>query len=200
LLEALFYWTVTNLEDKPKNTDALVDLFLEQLPSAKRNSNARKWLAAALPLDAGPTELIQEIAEAATVPPSPNLPQTIIRGIAFCLAESPEQKNHFERPDRLPLFRARLEAAAREKGSTRDFVRHVFESWVLAQHVYWSVGRGLADARAQGRTLLRLKVVLDEGGWALAPGVSRGSRPLATPDRLQTIVSLAEECGLLHSI
>jgi hypothetical protein len=199
-LEALFYWTVTNLEDKPKSTDALVYLFLNQLPSARRNSNARNWLAAALPLDAGPTELIQEIAEAATVPPSPDLPQTIIRGIAFCLAESPKQENHFERPDRLPLFRARLEAVAREKESSRDFVRHVFESWVLAQHVYWSVGRGLADARAQGKTLLRLKVVLDEGGWALAPGVSRGSRPFATQDRLQTILSLAEECGLLRGI
>lgn len=68
---------------------------------------------------------------------------------------------------------------------------------MLAQHVYWSVGRGLADARAQGKTLLRLKVVLDEGGWALAPGVSAGSVPLPTADRLETMVTLASECGLL---
>ena len=143
---------------------------------------------------------MKEIEEALDVPSVSRSAQTIIRGIAFCLAEAPEQENQFERPDRLPLFRARREAKAREKGSTRDFVRHVFESWVLAQHVYWSVGRGLADARAQGKTLLRLKVVLDEGGWALAPGVSRGSPPLPTPDRLQTIVSLAAECGLLRGI
>ncbi len=199
-MEALFYWTVTNLEARPKTTEVLVDLFLEHLPSARANTNARKWLAAALPSAAGPTELMKEIEEALDVWPSPNLPETISRGIAFCLAESPKQENQFERHDRLPLFRARREAIARETGSTRDFVRHVFESWVLAQHVYWSVGRGLADARAQGKTLLRLKIVLDEGGWALAPGVSRGSRPLPTPDRLQTIISLASECGLLGRI
>ena len=199
-VEALFYWTVTNLEARPKTTEVLVDLFLEHLPSARANTNARKWLAAALPSAAGPTELMKEIEEALDVWPSPNLPETISRGIAFCLAESPKQENQFERHDRLPLFRARREAIARETGSTRDFVRHVFESWVLAQHVYWSVGRGLADARAQGKTLLRLKIVLDEGGWALAPGVSRGSRPLPTPDRLQTIISLASECGLLGRI
>jgi len=199
-LEALFYWTIANLEGKPKSTDALVDLFLDQILSARRNTNARKWLAAALPLAVGPTELIKEIEEALNGSPSPDLPQTIIRGIAFCLAEAPQQENQFERPDRLPLIRARREAVTLEKGSTKDFIRHVFESWVLAQHVYWSVGRGLADARAQGKTLLRLKVVLDEGGWSLAPGVSRGSRPLPTPDRLETIVSLAAECGLLRGI
>ncbi len=123
----------------------------------------------------GPTELMKEIEEAIAIPFSPDLPQTIIRAIAFCLAETPKQENHFERPDRLPLIRARREAIAREKGATKDFVRHVFESWVLAQHVYWSVGRGLADARAQGKTLLRLKVVLDEGAglWLRAYPVDR---------------------------
>jgi len=199
-LEALFYWVLIDLEETPKSTDALVESFLKQLPSVKKYSNARKWLDVAMPVGSGPTELIAEISDALYGGPSPDLAQTIIRGIAFCLAEIPQQENHFERPDRLPLFRARKEAQAREKGSTRDFVCHVFESWILAQHVYWSVGRGLADARAQGKTLLRLKVVLDEGGWALAPGVSRGSPPLPTPDRLQTIVSLAAECGLLAGI
>ena len=108
--------------------------------------------------------------------------------------------NHFERPDRLPLFRARREAAAREKGSIKEFVRHIFESWVLAQHVYWSVGRGLADARAQGKTLLRLKVIMDESGWTLTPGVSRGSPPEPTADRLRTMISLARECGLFNGL
>jgi len=78
-----------------------------------------------------------------------------------------------------------------------SFIRHVLEYWVLAQHVYWSVGRGLADARARGKTLLRLKIVLEEGGWTLAPGVSRGSLPVPTPDRLETALGLATECGLV---
>jgi len=96
----------------------------------------------------------------------------------------------------LPLFRARREAEAWGKAPTKNFVRHVLETWVLAQHVYWSVGRGLADARARGKTILRLKVILEEGGWTLAPGVSR-VRPLPTRDRLETALTLAAESGLI---
>jgi hypothetical protein len=70
----------------------------------------------------------------------------------------------------------------------------------LAQHAYWSVGRGRADARAQGKTLLRLKVILDEQGWTLAPGLSRGSPPEPTPDRLRTMISLATESGLFNQL
>jgi hypothetical protein len=125
------------------------------------------------------------------------LPRTIILGLAFCLAEVSGKENDFEQRDRLPLSRARTEADARADSTPRDFMCHVLESWVFAQHVYWSVGRGIADARAQGKTLLRLKAVLDEGGWSPAPGVSVASVPEPTRDRLQTMVSLAAECDLL---
>ena len=57
--------------------------------------------------------------------------------------------------------------------------------------------RGLADARAHGKTILRLKVVLDEGGWTHAPGVSQAPIPVPTADRLQTALNLVQECGLL---
>ena len=106
-------------------------------------------------------------------------------------------KHHLPTNNRLPLFRARYEAAARQEGSVAEFVQHVLESWVLAQHAYWSVGRGLADARAGGKTLLRLRVVLDEEGWSLTRGADRGSAPSPTPDRLQTMISLMTECRLL---
>jgi hypothetical protein len=43
----------------------------------------------------------------------------------------------------------------------------VFEKWVVAQHVYWSVGRGLAAA----------------------------SKPSPSGDRLRTALTLADECG-----
>jgi len=195
-LEALLYWTITRVGDTPMTTNALVSSFLDQVPGARKHATARQWLAAVGPHNAGPTELMDEISTALDTSPN-ELAKTILRGIALCLSEAPERQNHFERADRLPLSRARREAKARENGSASDFVRHVLESWVLAQHVYWSVGRGLADARAQGKTLLRLKVVLDEGGWTLAPGASAGSPPLPTPDRLETIVTLAAECGLL---
>jgi hypothetical protein len=195
-LEALLYWILTVLGDTPKSTDALVGSFLDRVPGAIKHGAARQWLAAMKPQTTGPTELMAEISTALGSSAN-DVPKAIIRGIAFCLAEPPEPENVFQRPDRLPVSRARREAQARENGLVRDFIRHVLESWVLAQHVYWSVGRGLADARAQGKTLLRLKVVLDEGGWAPAPGVSAGSVPLPTADRLQTMVSLASESGLL---
>jgi hypothetical protein len=195
-LEALLHWTLTVVRDTPKTTEALVGSFLDQVAGARRYGTARAWLAAVRPRNTGPTELMTEISAALDVA-GDDLPKAIIRGLAFSLGEVPGKENAFERPDRLPLLRARREEQARENTSPADFVRHVLESWVLAQHVYWSVGRGLADARAQGKTLLRLKVVLDEGGWALAPGVSPGLPPVPTPDRLQTMVSLAEECCLL---
>ena len=194
-LEALLYWILTLLADTPKSTDALVNSFLQRAPSVQTNRTAGQWLAVIKPLNTGPTELTNEISTALRSSPN-ELPKAVTRGIAFCLAEALEPESIFQRPDRLPVSLAHREGQARENGSVRDFIRHVLEGWVLAQHVYWSVGRGLADARAQGKTLLRLKVVLDEGGWALAPGVSAGSVPKPTADRLETMVSLATECGL----
>jgi hypothetical protein len=195
-LEASLYWIVERLTDGPKTTDALINAFLDAVPVTGRRTTARQLLAAMNRPNAGPTALLKDFSTALDSAPA-DLPLAVIRGLSFCLAETSGRENVLERPDRLPLSRARREAKAIETGSSRDFIRHVFESWVLAQHVYWSVGRGLADARAQGKTLLRLKVVLDEGGWALAPGVSAGSPPEPTQDRLQTMMSLVAECGLL---
>lgn len=73
---------------------------------------------------------------------------------------------------------------------------NALESWVLAQHEYWSVGRALADACAGAHVLLRLKVILEEGGWTLAPGAVVGNPPEPTRDRLQTAITLARECRL----
>jgi hypothetical protein len=35
------------------------------------------------------------------------------------------------------------EADARADALVTDFICHVLESWLLAQHTYWSIGRGL---------------------------------------------------------
>ena len=130
-------------------------------------------------------------------PASGDIVPAIGAGLAFCLKEPPPEEIRIERHERLPLSRARAEAQVQKDHSIQEFLRHVFESWVLAQHVYWSVGRGLADARAQVRVLLRLKVILDEGGWTLSPGLSRGRPPVPTADRLHTVVSLAQESCLI---
>ncbi|WP_242187218.1 hypothetical protein [Sphingomonas sp. CARO-RG-8B-R24-01] len=73
----------------------------------------------------------------------------------------------------------------------------VLESWIMAQHTYWCVTRGLNDARGRGKTILRLRIVMDEGGWTQTPGTTLGSAPEATPDRLETAFSLLEECRKL---
>ena len=144
-----------------------------------------------------PTTLTERIRQALSDPNREDLTSIISDGLAFSLAEAPEDPQVFERADRLPLSRARREAEAWSQTTTRAFLHHIIESWVIAQHVYWSVGRGLADARAQGKTILRLRIVMEEGGWSMTPGAALGSPPVATPDRLQTAFSLAEECRML---
>ncbi len=195
-LEALFYWMLGNLHDKPKGTDTLVDAFIAELKPTKQ-PRAGAWLKVMLPTGAGPTELMKRIEEAMDTSASGEMVPAIAAGLASCLEEPPPEELRIERHERLPLSRARAEAGVQKDRPVQEFLRHVFESWVLAQHVYWSVGRGLADARAQVRVLLRLKVLLDEGGWTLSPGLSRGRPPVPTGDRLHTVVSLARESGLI---
>jgi hypothetical protein len=196
-LEALFWWTVGNLSDRPKSMEAIVSAFVGELPQRGEELMAVAWLKVMVPSGSGPTELMAHIQTAMANPAAQDLAASIVAGLAFCLVEASAGEKHEERRDRLPLWRARKEAAARSEQSVPAFLHHVFESWILAQHVYWSVGRGLADARAGGKTLLRLKVVLDEGGWKLAPGASRGSPPVPTPDRLETVLTLARESSVI---
>lgn len=195
-LEALFHWTLQNLGERPKEIDALVAAFLSELPPDTKRQNAAKWLRAKLPAHAGPIELIDRIEAALKAPASGDLAPSIVAGLALSLTEASTGETRFERQDRLPVFRAQQELSVREDSAVDEFLRHVFESWILAQHVYWSVGRGLADARAGGKTLLRLRVILDEGGWTLARGALR-SPPVPTADRLHTALSLAHESALL---
>jgi hypothetical protein len=195
-LEAFLYWIIMEIGSTPRSTDSLVDAFVSQAIRKPGRITAREWLHSRN-VASGPIELINKITRALEVRSNVEQVSGIVDGLAFSLAEAPQQEQLFERADRLPLFRARQEAEAWGDHSIKDFVRHVVESWVLAQHVYWSVGRGLADARAGGKTILRLKVVLEEAGWTLAPGASQLSPPQPTPDRLQTALNLAEECGLL---
>ncbi len=198
-LEALFYWAAYELKDAPKTTDGLVSRFLDQYAGNGARDVAIEWFASHAAAGGGPTELLSRI-QAALSDPSLALVAAIVDGLKLCLSEAAERSTDFARTDRLPLIRARRDAEAWIAGSTRDFLRNVFETWIFAQHVYWSVGRGLADARVRGKTILRLKVVLEENGWSLAPGVSNLSQPSPTADRLQTALTLAGECSLTNYV
>jgi hypothetical protein len=195
-LESLLYWTIWQITENPQSSSALVAAFLRQV-GRRHLRTAREWLNAAGNTAIGPTALMDRIARAFEEVSQTKLASAIADSLSFCIREAPDHEELFERSDRLPLFRARREAEAWGTASTRSFVRHILESWVLAQHVYWSVGRGLADARARGKTILRLKIVLEEEGWTLAPGASLGRAPAPSGDRLETALTLATECGLV---
>ncbi|MNT21135.1 hypothetical protein D3C86_853160 [compost metagenome] len=128
---------------------------------------------------------------------SAGLPEAICRTIAFCLNEASSQEAAPGRSDRLPLWRARAEAEAWRTETPEAFITHMMETWLFAQHAYWSSSRSLADARANGKVILRLRVTLDEGGWQLTRRGATGSVPYPTPDRLETAWLLANECGAL---
>jgi hypothetical protein len=124
--------------------------------------------------------------------------RNISSALLYCLSVQSIAPDAREVAERLPLWRAKAEFEALLTDHPRAWVSHVIEVWVLAQHLYWSVGRALADARGGGKTLLRLRVTIEEGGWTLLPGASAGSIPEATPDRLATVMSLLDEAGQLH--
>jgi hypothetical protein len=196
-LEALFYWIFLEIEDGAQPTQTLANSFLARASPRSLHATTRDWLNADSVANSAPTALIAQIERALTEPALVSLVPGIADGIVFCLAGAGAQNHDQEPEERLPLTRARREADAPADAPVKDFVCHVIESWVLAQHTYWSIGRGLADARARGKSLLRLKVILEEGGWAKAPGVSRVASPVPTADRLGTALSLVQECGLL---
>ena len=195
-LEAFFYWVMWALEDGPCTSESLVRRFLGEIENRPNAGSAGEWLKPESPAPASPVDLIERLNAALIDKEGRELESTIAVALSLCLTE---EASAGERADRLSLERAQNEAIAWVDQPAEDFVQHILESWVLAQHVYWSVGRGLADARARGKSLLRLKVVLEEGGWTLTPGATRGA-PIPTPDRLQTAVTLARECGLLNSV
>ncbi|MCA2993948.1 MAG: septum formation inhibitor-activating ATPase [Gemmatimonas sp.] len=195
-MEGLLFWIIRRLDGGPNSTATLVRIFLERIP-ADGMVTVEQWLQGMAATAKGPLEMVEAIEDALRDPAETDLPRSLMAGLAFCLTSEDDAESAMEREDRLPLRRARREAHLLGASTVEEFVRHAFESWVLAQHTYWSVGRGLADARARGRTLLRLRVVLDEGGWALAPGVSPGGPPAPARDRLDTAISLATECGVL---
>jgi len=193
-LEALFAWTIDRLGRTPRSTASLVKSVLEA-PGVRPAATVREWLER--PAGVGPTDQLEALEAAIRTLGRQAVPAAVQNALAFCLAEAPPAPESYESSERLPLAMAANQAARFSDDTPPVFLRHVFESWLFGQHTYWSVGRGLADARSGGKRLLRLRIVMDEGGWVTTPGAT-SPRPLATADRLETILALAEECDLLE--
>ena len=191
-LEATFYWLIGELEGLPKSSQELGSRYSDQAGGDAVGSTAEWFVADA---SSNPVDLLNELSDAFGEDDTSSLPTAIQRALAFCLAQSDYVAEAFEVFDRLPLKRAIQDFAGWQRLNPYEACAKIIESWVIAQHTYWSVGRGLADARGRGKTLLRLRIVMDEGGWTLTPGTSTGNPPIPTPDRLRTALSLLQECG-----
>src|ERR1035441_2501850 len=183
------------LEREPMTVAALALAFVRQ---NGENSKTQAWLAKASVVSRSLTDGIDLVQTSLSRDADAGeLPRSILAGLAASLADG-AQGNAVERENRLPLSRARQEVISFLDQEPTEFMTHVLESWVIGQHVYWSIGRGLGDARGNGKKILRLKVVPEgDGFWKLAPGVSaRGNAPSPTPDRLATAMSLMQEAGM----
>lgn len=192
-LESLFYWVSAQLEDRSTTTAGLAREFIA---GAGNSGSVSSWFAEVRTETKGPVDWAEDLQKCLTEEDRWRELPTVIRGtLAACLAEAPMSPG-LERQDRLPLARAAHEAAGWRDHPVAEFLAHALDSWVFGQHVYWAVGRGLADARARGRTILRLKVTLEEQGWALTPG-ARVAVPGPTADRLETMVNLMREAEVL---
>jgi len=192
-LEAWFYWCLQKLVPGPKTSDQLVTAFRSEAGGWASGEERGSWLN--LPPEHCPIALIEEIRSALSG--SRSLPEAVCNTLSFCFQEALTETGVHGRADRLPIRRARSEADAWKQSTPAEFIGHMMETWLFAQHAYWSASRTLADARVQGKVILRLRVTLDEGGWQLTRLGAIGSEPYPTPDRLETAWTLADEAAVL---
>jgi hypothetical protein len=194
-LEALFSWMLMELTEDPQSTEVLVKRFLTAAGLSASQPTA-DWLDGAR--DENPVATLDALNAALARRDWAEIPERIADTLRFSLvAGQHEDWDEAEAFDRLPLTRALRDIRQWRALDLFSALSHILEVWIIAQHAYWCVGRGLADARGRGKTLLRLRIVMEEGGWTLTPGSPTGGVPVTTPDRLGTAVSLLRQCGRL---
>lgn len=192
-LEAWFYWCLQQLVPGPKTSDQLVSAFRAGAEGWASGDERGSWLSP--PHQDCPVALMEEIRSG--LAGSGSLPEVVCKTLSFCFHEALTESGSQGRADRLPIRRARTEAEAWGTSTPAEFIAHMMETWLFAQHAYWSSSRTLADARVRGKVILRLRITLDEGGWQLTQRGATGSEPYPTPDRLETAWTLADEASLL---
>jgi hypothetical protein len=194
-LEGMLDWISLQLSDRPHSTPRLVTTFLAEVPQRLQATTMKEWLSWKSQ-NINPSDLLDELFDALNSRHSKSIAQAIWRALSFCLTKGSFENFVVERYDRLPLQRAIDEMVMRAQDTPAVAIGHIIDSWVIAQHIYWAVGRGLADARLRGRQILRLRVMLEERGWSLPPG-TQPIIPRPTPDRLISAMSLLTECRAL---
>lgn len=199
-LEGMFVWLQRQLESMSLPTSSLVERFLAQMVAFPVDSESP------LVTSENPAVLLAELERLLYDDASRDwetAPSAFFAALQFCMRPQKQsselQAVELRSPERLPLSIARERFQGWADLPEEEMLARVIEQWILGQHSFWSIGRGLADARSGGRILLRLKVVMGEDGWMLTPGANPGSVPAVTGDRLATAISLLRQCGAFDS-
>lgn len=194
-LESLFEWMTGEIGGGILDTGALATRLLEAA-GGKTDGTAMEWLMSLVPEELSAVGAMEGLE--ATFATRAGLERAALSALAVALTLPEELQDGSHRQERLPLRRARDDLDRLASETPLALLHHIVEQWIIAQHTYWSVGRGLADARAGAKQILRLRLVLEPGGWRVTRGGGSNRMPRPTPDRLRTAVSLAIQSGLIE--
>lgn len=193
-LEGFLTWAQRALSAKPRSTLELARMFVGETGANPQGLSAEAWRSG-FEFSKDPIDHLDRMTQA--LDEDAGFPLAAMCALRFCISEAPSKAEPFERSDRLPLIRAAKDWHSWADLDPLEFIGRLVEQWIFAQHTYWSVGRGIQDARSNGKTILRMRIFIDEGGWRLADGFNPGGPPNPTPDRLETALSYLSECGQL---
>jgi hypothetical protein len=193
-LEALLEWVVREIGDDTLTTAELSRRLIEA--AGGKPMRAGDWLRKRVPAAYRGVDALAALET--SFASASGLERAIMAGIGVSVLAPKDLQDGSDRRERLPIALAAADFARLQDGPRDAFVAHVIEQWVIAQHTYWSVGRGLADARSGNRSILRLRLVLEPTGWRVTRGRGSRSMPRSTPDRVRTAISLAREANVLE--
>ena len=193
-LEALFEWMVGEIGGGTMTTEALARRLLDEV-GEQNFVTAREWFEELVDEHATAVGAMQELQSCLQA--QHGVGAAALAALAVSVLSPSNLHDGSDHRERLPIALAAADLKRLGDGTPARFLSHVIESWLVAQHTYWSVGRGLADARAGGKRILRLRLVLEPGGWRVTRGQGSRGVPRPTPDRLRTAVSLALESGII---
>jgi hypothetical protein len=195
-LETIFEWIVREIGDRTLTTAELSRRLMEAA-GGETDAGAGAWFAARAPKEASPVAAMDALQ--ACFVSGAGLEAAALTALAVTVLSDPELHDGSHRRERLPITLAAADVQRLSNGSVEQLLAHIIEQWIIAQHTYWSVGRGLADARAGGKQILRLRLMLEPEGWRVTRGGGSRGMPRPTPDRLRTAIILGQESALLES-
>lgn len=194
-LEALFEWMVCEIDSGTLTTGEMARRLIEEAGCAK-GASAGEWfdtLVGEGTTVVGAMEQLQSCLQSRQ-----GMGAAALSALAAAVLSPAELHDRSDRRERLPIAMAAADLRRLRDDTPEHLLSHVIESWIVAQHTYWSVGRGLADARAGGNKILRLRLVLEPNGWRVTRGQGSRGVPRPTPDRLRTAISLARESRIVR--